>query len=268
LIVYKLTSPSGKSYIGKTKAKLETRIKQHLQLFRSSERPYKGCPTKLFYALEKYPIKEWTKEILFESDDLIETNEKEKFFIEQFDTISEGYNISKGGDGRLVDTLAEEHKKVISEKRKTWFATEAGQKWKQELSDKWKTKNPCQPGNVPWNKGKNGHKHSEETKKKLSKSLKGRIFTEEHKEKISLSKKGKHHSSEHKEKIRQANIGKIQTDHQKQRVRETMQKHWLITTPTGEQFQIVNLNEFCKQNHLDQSNLCRGSYKKYKAVRI
>lgn len=59
-----------------------------------------------------------------------------------------------------------------------------------------------------------GYEPSEETNRKISKALKGRIFSKETREKISQSKKGdknpmygKHHSEERKEKLRKSMIG-------------------------------------------------------------
>ena len=46
-----------------------------------------------------------------------------------------------------------------------------------------------------------GRKHTEETKKKMSKSKKGKIFSEETKKKMSESHKGKKHSEEAKKKM-------------------------------------------------------------------
>ena len=34
-----------------------------------------------------------------------------------------------------------------------FYASETGEKRLQEMSDSWKTNNPCKPGNIPWNKG-------------------------------------------------------------------------------------------------------------------
>ena len=56
-----------------------------------------------------------------------------------------------------------------------------------------------------------GKKHSEESKKKMSDSAKGRIFTEETKKKMSLSllgKKKKPFTDEHRKKLSEANLGK------------------------------------------------------------
>lgn len=65
--------------------------------------------------------------------------------------------------------------------------------------------------NHPWY----GKHRSEETKKKISKTLKGRHFSKESKRKMSESQKGeknpnygKHHSKEHKQKLSEANSSK------------------------------------------------------------
>jgi len=51
-------------------------------------------------------------------------------------------------------------------------------------------------------------KHTEETKRKISESLKGRKLSEEHKRKISELHKGKKHSEETKKKMSESMIGK------------------------------------------------------------
>ena len=56
--------------------------------------------------------------------------------------------------------------------------------------------------------GSIGFKHSEESKRKMSKSSKGQFVSEETKKKLSEMRKGKKKSKEHIEKIRLSNIGK------------------------------------------------------------
>ena len=46
-------------------------------------------------------------------------------------------------------------------------------------------------------------------------------------------------------------------------------KKWIITTPTGGQIEIINLNSFCKNNDLLQPILTRGnSHKGFKAIKL
>lgn len=91
-VVYKLTSPSQKSYIGIT-----TCIKRRM-------REYK-CPqsrrhqTKLDRAIKKYGLENFEKEVIFESKDYNLVKMKEQEFIKFFDTLTNGYNCTAGGDG-------------------------------------------------------------------------------------------------------------------------------------------------------------------------
>jgi group I intron endonuclease len=65
--------------------------------------------------------------------------------------------------------------------------------------------------------------------------------------------------------------GKKQSEKQKQIVAEANQKEWIITYPDGRQETISNLQQFCRDQGLGtngQSNLTRGSYKGYKAVKV
>lgn len=83
--------------------------------------------------------------------------------------------------------------------------------------------------------------------------------TEETKKMISDSKKGKKQTPEHIEKSRIGHLGFKQTDYQKQKAKECLSSNWLITDPTGKTFTIFNLREFCKKNKLDQGNMVKVS---------
>lgn len=69
---------------------------------------------------------------------------------------------------------------------------------------------------------KTGTHHSEETKQKISKSMKGKTFTEEHKSRISASLKGIDHSGE-----KNSMYGKQQSDETKAKIAAANKgKHW------------------------------------------
>lgn len=144
MIIYRFISPSGKSYIGQTKAAIEIRWNQHIQLWQrlSKKQKYKNFNVKLFNAFDKYPEEFWTKEILYKCSSKEEMNEKEIYFIREYDTYYNGYNSTKGGDGRIVDYLEEDHKKNISKARKEYFETQEGINWKTSLSKNFKENNP------------------------------------------------------------------------------------------------------------------------------
>ena len=87
-VIYKLTSPSGKSYIGQTKRPIEKRMKEHFK-----------CPgycIALENAIKKYSDK-------MEYEVLLEVNDEQLNFyeirmIQMYDTIEpKGYNIRTGG---------------------------------------------------------------------------------------------------------------------------------------------------------------------------
>lgn len=131
-----------------------------------------------------------------------------------------------------------------------------------------------------------GKTHSEEGRKGISKGNKGKIITEETRQKMAIASTGRLHTEISKEKNRIKAIqrhkdgkynnvdysakmlGKKQTENQKQSVAKALAKNYLITEPSGKQYEITNLNKFCREQGLDQGNLSRGSNKGWKCVRI
>ena len=83
-----------------------------------------------------------------------------------------------------------------------------------------------------------GHKHSEESKKKIGAAIKGRRHTEESKKKISEAKKGTHPSEEAKNKMSEAwDYDKHFTLETKKKLSEANRgKHW---------FNNGKINKFC-----------------------
>lgn len=96
--IYKITNKiNGKAYIGKTEFSVERRWKEHLS---ESKKP--RCSKRpLYRAINKYGSDNFTVEILEETKD---AENREKYWIELYQTYSKGYNATKGGDGRkLID---------------------------------------------------------------------------------------------------------------------------------------------------------------------
>ena len=95
-----------KKYIGKTYNTIEHRWKEHI---RDSCREHL-CHRPLYVAMAKYGIKNFTISLLEETDCL---EEREVYWINQFDTYNNGYNATIGGDGRpkyLYDDLIQDFK--------------------------------------------------------------------------------------------------------------------------------------------------------------
>jgi group I intron endonuclease len=169
MVVYRLISPSGKSYIGKTKHSFEQRFKAHIYAWLS-----KKHRSKLYSAFNKYPPESWKTEILYCCLSKKELDEKEQYFIKYYDSIEYGYNYQHGGEGHSKPHSEETKKKISLLQPKFWLG--------KQLSDETKTKiSQYQMGHnykrgkigfTAWNKGK---PMSEESKEKLSKALVGRI---------------------------------------------------------------------------------------------
>jgi group I intron endonuclease len=152
-IVYCATNKTnGKIYIGKTINTLQQRQKEHL--FASKKKNH-YFPT----ALRKYGIENFNWEIIFESNNEDELNEKEISCIREFDSTdrNKGYNMSFGGEGVRP---TEEVRRRISESEKGKIVSQETRKKMSEASK----------GRIPWSKG---IPMTEETKKKVSASRKG-----------------------------------------------------------------------------------------------
>lgn len=275
MIVYKLTSPSNKVYIGQTKQTLDVRWHQHITLwkqYKSQNKPYIGCSTKLFYAFDKHSPDLWQREVLMICSNHNELNEKEIQLIHELNAIADGYNITKGGSGRNVDYLTPEHRDNISKSRKKYFHTEAGQQWKQELKQKYTGEN-----NPSANKrGLPGRVQPES--EKIAKSIKMRELhaaghykqfdyskSEETRRKISETKKANPYKfTPEQNQLRAARLkskGMKRTDEHKQRNREKMEHQHLITYMDGRQEQFGSLKAYAEKTRIPFETLRTSLYR-------
>ena len=102
--IYKIVNDiNDKVYVGKTEFSIEKRFKEHCQdafRERSEKRP-------LYAAMRKYGIEHFHIELLEETE---KPAEREIYWIGYFDGYTQGYNATKGGDGkRLYD-----HDKILA----------------------------------------------------------------------------------------------------------------------------------------------------------
>ena len=134
----------------------------------------------------------------------------EQYYINFYDTLwPNGYNLTEGGEGCVA---CEETRRKISDSKKGKHHSE---ETKKKISEsKSGEKNPMF-----------GKHHSEESKQKISESKKN--ISDETRRKMSDSKKGKHHSEEHKKKIGEANKGKHHSEETKKKISESQsgEKH-------------------------------------------
>ena len=137
-IIYKYTSPSGKSYIGQTTNESKRRNK-----FKHVDKDYAG--DKINNARRKYGPENFEYEVLeiVKCDSEEEMTEKlntlEVYYIGLYDTFKNGYNMSIGGEGSRGYKMTEEQV--------------------QKHINRMFTNNPFK-----------GKKHTEETKKAISKA--------------------------------------------------------------------------------------------------
>lgn len=111
-VIYKLTSPSGKCYVGRTRD-FNGRMNEHKYV---SEH---GGNYTIHSAIRKYGWDNFTKEVIAEVKKE-ESSELERFFIEKYDSVKTGYNDTYNTDGGDIwDGLRETNKyKEFVEKMK------------------------------------------------------------------------------------------------------------------------------------------------------
>ena len=96
--IYKIYNDiNNKLYIGKTLSTIEERFKQHCH-----DKTLRKCEKRpLYNAMNKYGEEHFHIELIEECDiDLL--SQRECYWIEFYDTYHNGYNATKGGDGRQL----------------------------------------------------------------------------------------------------------------------------------------------------------------------
>ena len=113
-IVYLLTFPNGKKYVGITSKRFKDRLYQHCSLaINEKDRDYNGKKAR---AIRKY--KEFKAEVLFEGSSN-ELGDKEIEFIEEYDSYNNGYNSTFGGEYGTLGSVRSETSKQKSKDSST-----------------------------------------------------------------------------------------------------------------------------------------------------
>jgi len=156
--IYKLTSPSGKCYVGRT-YNFFKRMSSHLHKSLNSKNI-----SWLYLAVRKYGWENFNKEVIDIASDLEDAKQKELYWIKFFDSFNTGYNGVESSDGGV-----------------SWEGKKHTQKYKDYIE-----KVSASSKNRVYGK------HSEETKHKLSSKAKGRHtlqwFQDKYGEDIGLQK--------------------------------------------------------------------------------
>lgn len=185
-LIYKATNKSdGKSYIGFTTQTLHNRKLAH----KAASKQPKKYKSKFYNAIRKHGWDNFTWEELYFSNDVDYCLKKiECRFIEEYNTIKNGYNITKGGEGTLGLKHSEGSKNKIGKNNprtgtkgvfKTGPLTE---EHKQKISRANLGENNAMFGRTV--ESIIGKKCEMERRKKIGLAHTGRIFSEEHLQKL------------------------------------------------------------------------------------
>lgn len=211
---------NGKKYIGKS-IDFRKRISSHKRNVKNN------ITTKFYTAVRKYGWEGFVFGIIEECNvDILD--EKEIFYIEKYKTLSEGYNMTSGGDGGTTwipsEEMIEKHKermknfKHTDESKKKISEANRGRKWSEEAKKNFGEKL----------KGKKGQIISQEARDRLSKMRKGIPRPKEVIEKMIKTKKEKYNPKNH-----------------------PASKKFVFTSPLGEEYVIVGeFKNFCESNNL------------------
>jgi group I intron endonuclease len=140
MIVYKAKNIiNGKCYIGITKYSLEHRRLTHEKATKYSNR-------KFYNALSKYGFDKFEWSILDDSDELETIQSKEVYYIKEYNSMIDGYNLTSGGE--YNKEYSDESIDKMSEARVEWHKSNRN--------------------------GFKGKTHTDEVRKQISEKLKGR----------------------------------------------------------------------------------------------
>jgi len=170
--IYKITSPSGRVYIGQS-----VDIERRWLKYKSVNCKYQR---KLYNSFNKYGVENHIFEIIEECE-VMNLNTRERYWQEYYNVLNGGLNCFYTQTNEKPKIISEETKHKISESHK-------GKKFSEESRRKMSEANK-------------GKRYSEEYKRKLSEIRRGKKLSEEHKKKLSESHKGKKLSEETKRKM-------------------------------------------------------------------
>lgn len=200
--IYKITSPSGKIYIGQS-----VNILSRINKYKTAR-----CITQpiILKSILKYGWENHVFEIVCECEQS-ELNEKERYYQEMFDCIGKN-----GLNCMLTHTRTKSGKA-----RQETIDKLTGRKLPESTREKMRNKKISEETRLKISKANIGRKVSEETRKKISESNSGkkrtqeyidkmklRVVSDETRAKLSLALKGKKHSEETRAKLRIAQKGK------------------------------------------------------------
>jgi len=197
---------TGKRYVGQTIKTLEERKAKHLQNSQTD------LNNRFYQAIRKHGIDSFEWEVLEEVEGNLD--EREIYWIKEFNTLYEGYNMTIGGGTLYGHKHTEETKKRIGESRKgksmkdiyiERYGNEEGMNKYEEYIEKLNKSNGKGRKRIDLfierHGEEEGRKRYEAFIKRIKETRKKKL-SEEHKRKIGEGGKGIKRSEEFKEKLR------------------------------------------------------------------
>jgi group I intron endonuclease len=210
--IYFITSPSGKSYIGKTIYTSEARWRQHLHDANGK------CRSLISRAIRKYGSDSMMRGRLWSGPEE-RLNETEIWYIKNLGTKNPGgYNLADGGEGSSGHQWTEEQRKKSSDTHKV-LQNLPEVRARNSAAVKLAYQNPEIRAKLleamrrpevrqKMSEARKGRETSAETRANMGLAARGRKKSQEWKDKIRLSNLGQKRSPETREKIRLSRVGK------------------------------------------------------------
>lgn len=121
---------NGKVYVGYTSKPFNKRLNEHKSRINKKT-------TKLYNAIKKYGWDNFTKQIIYQTKDFQHCLKiMEPFFIREYNSLKEGYNLTEGGEGSIGFSPSEETRFKMSISRKGKTSHRKGKKLSREVCDK------------------------------------------------------------------------------------------------------------------------------------
>jgi len=192
--IYKITSPSGRVYIGQT-----INFKKRMDEYKGYDTPKSPVKVqrKLYNSFKKYGFDSHIKEIISEYDQGLNNSildEMEIYWINEYNSYTNGLNCTKGGQGTAGRIHSKETREKISNTHKL-IQSGKGRIFSEETRRK-------------MSNSRRGIHRTEITKIKIGLGNKGKKMSETQKHKLSQSLSNRNLSDEHKKKIGRFNLGK------------------------------------------------------------
>lgn len=217
---------NGKCYVGQTKD-FQDRVKGHI---READT---GNGYAFHAAIRKHGKENFTFEIIEECEDNL-ANERERIWIERFDSFTRGYNLTTGGEcfkfsEETIQKIRDANSNLSDEQRYIRGSAFRGKHLSEEHKQKLREANkgkipPCyeetRRKRSESMKGKNTGPKSEEHRRKLSEARRKWRLTEEQKEAINANRKPV--SEETRQKLSEAGKGRVVSEETRRKKSESM----------------------------------------------